>query len=112
MSRVVNLMVALIFTGLWTAIPPAWSQTSSPVFDKEGAVRADAPLTMSHSQIQEQLKENGFDPGPIDGIVGPKTHSALKSFQSANNLKTTGNIDIETAQALGVDIPRNVRLSR
>ncbi|HZY30669.1 MAG TPA: peptidoglycan-binding domain-containing protein, partial [Candidatus Methylomirabilis sp.] len=30
---------------------------------------------------QEAMKAKGFDPGPIDGIMGPKTTSALKDFQ-------------------------------
>jgi hypothetical protein len=31
--------------------------------------------------MQQTLAEHGFDPGPIDGIAGPKTHQALKDFQ-------------------------------
>lgn len=53
--------------------------------------------------VQQALKEKGFDPGPIDGVMGPKTRDALKSFQSANNLKATGKLDEQTAQQLGVE---------
>jgi peptidoglycan hydrolase-like protein with peptidoglycan-binding domain len=34
-------------------------------------------------RIQAKLKASGFDPGPIDGILGPKTKSALLQLQSA-----------------------------
>ena len=35
-------------------------------------------------EIQTQLKNRGFDPGPIDGDLGPKTLGAMKSYLSAN----------------------------
>ena len=35
-------------------------------------------------EIQTQLKNKGFDPGPIDGDLGPKTLGAMKSYLSAN----------------------------
>ncbi len=53
-------------------------------------------------QVQEALKDKGFDPGPIDGVMGQKTQEALKSFQQSKNLKVTGRLDSETAQQLGV----------
>lgn len=31
-------------------------------------------------QIQQTLKNLGFDPGPIDGIVGPRTRSAAQNY--------------------------------
>jgi len=52
---------------------------------------------------QEALKNKGHDPGPIDGVVGPKTREAIKQFQSASGLKETGRLDAETAQKLGID---------
>lgn len=35
-------------------------------------------------EIQSQLKSRGYDPGPIDGDLGPKTLAAMKSYLSAN----------------------------
>ena len=35
-------------------------------------------------EIQTQLKNKGYDPGPIDGDLGPKTLNAIKSYLSAN----------------------------
>ena len=35
-------------------------------------------------EIQTQLKSKGYDPGPIDGDLGPKTLNAIKSYLSAN----------------------------
>mgnify|MGYP003342060075 FL=1 len=35
-------------------------------------------------EIQSQLKNKGFDPGPVDGDLGPKTLAAMKSYLSSN----------------------------
>ena len=46
--------------------------------------------TVSGSQeirrAQERLKAAGFDPGPIDGILGPQTKSALEQYRSSHKL--------------------------
>lgn len=55
-------------------------------------------------QIQESLKANGYHPGPIDNILGPKTKAAIRQFQLENGF-LTGPIDLETAVALGVSVP-------
>ena len=53
-------------------------------------------------QAQERLKARGFDPGPIDGILGPQTRSALNEYQAAQRLPTTGVLDEKTRNSLGV----------
>lgn len=53
-------------------------------------------------EAQQALKDKGYDPGAVDGVMGAKTKEALKSFQSASNLKATGTLDAQTAEKLGV----------
>lgn len=36
--------------------------------------------------IQKALKEKGFDPGPIDGIMGPRTEAAICRFKASEGL--------------------------
>lgn len=43
--------------------------------------------------MQQKLKDQGHDAGPVDGIMGPKTQAALKEFQSAKGLKESGQLD-------------------
>ena len=43
-------------------------------------------------RAQERLKAAGFDPGPIDGILGPQTKSALEKYRSSPKL-THSRID-------------------
>jgi peptidoglycan hydrolase-like protein with peptidoglycan-binding domain len=52
--------------------------------------------------MQQALKDKGFDPGPVDGIEGPKTVSALKDYQKAENVTMTGKLDPGTAAKLGM----------
>ena len=33
--------------------------------------------------LQARLREEGFDPGPIDGILGPRTKAAAQNYQSS-----------------------------
>jgi hypothetical protein len=42
--------------------------------------------------VQNRLKELGFDPGPIDGLYGPKTEKAIMEFQRSKNMKVDGKI--------------------
>jgi lipid-binding SYLF domain-containing protein len=51
-------------------------------------------------QTQTALKRAGFDPGPIDGIMGPMTKTALRIYQSHHGLQVTGTINAETENAL------------
>ncbi|MCZ6906581.1 MAG: peptidoglycan-binding domain-containing protein, partial [Deltaproteobacteria bacterium] len=53
-------------------------------------------------QAQERLKARGFDPGPIDGILGPQTRAALNEYQATQRLPTTGVLDEKTRNSLGV----------
>ena len=53
---------------------------------------------------QRALREKGYDPGPIDGMMGAQTRQAIKNFQNDTNLETTGTLDSDTAQKLGVEI--------
>lgn len=52
---------------------------------------------------QELLSKRGYDPGPIDGLMGSKTAAALRRFQSDNALTQTGTLDAGTRRLLGID---------
>ena len=47
--------------------------------------------------VQGKLVERGFNPGPVDGIFGKKTVSAVREFQKTQGfLKVTGVVNGET----------------
>jgi peptidoglycan hydrolase-like protein with peptidoglycan-binding domain len=51
-------------------------------------------------QAQRQLKALGFDPGTMDGTVGPQTEAALRAYQQAYRLPQTGRPDEATLRSL------------
>ena len=54
------------------------------------------------ADLQRDLSRRGFSPGRVDGLWGPETEAALRRFQTANRLQTTGDADQATLQALGM----------
>lgn len=51
--------------------------------------------------VQIGLRAHGFAPGPVDGLSGPLTRSALASFQRTKRLPADGKLDRRTRRALG-----------
>ena len=52
--------------------------------------------------VQQALKDKGYDPGPINGVMTPQTTAAIRSFQSASKISPTGTLTAETSAKLGV----------
>ena len=70
------------------------------------AAKMDRMNTKAHraevTEMQKALKEQGHDPGPIDGVMGPRTRAALRDYQRKEGLTATGDWNAETATKLGV----------
>lgn len=52
-------------------------------------------------EVQRALLQAGHSPGPIDGVIGPKTNSAIKSYQREKGL-AVGQLTYETLEKLGI----------
>jgi len=55
------------------------------------------------SEIQRSLQRSGFDPGPIDGLLGNQTLTAVHGFQKSKGL-ASGGLTWQTLEALGVKL--------
>lgn len=55
-------------------------------------------------RLQEALKEKGYQPGPVDGLIGSQTSAALREYQQKEGLRVTGRADAETLGKLGIGI--------
>lgn len=53
--------------------------------------------------LQQALLEAGFDPGPIDGIFGPRTESAVRDYQAAQGYEVNGIAGTDTLAGLGLN---------
>jgi len=62
-------------------------------------------VSLSQSEIREvqmKLNQKGFNVGRPDGVMGSKTKDGLAQFQREEGLQESGDIDSETADALGI----------
>lgn len=88
---------------------------SFPLANSEATIRkaltrcqaADYEQQYDIRQVQRLLKEAGFDPGPIDGLWGGSTASALSAFQSAVGLQSVSGLEPETLRRLGYQFPQS-----
>lgn len=67
------------------------------VFDRCGASNYEI------SMAQASLKSLGYNL-ITDGVIGPNTSKALRSFQERQSIEITGNLDIQTSYELGVTV--------
>ena len=74
---------------------------SSGTAPKQAGARNGANSEQVKS-LQQALQDKGLDPGPVDGIMGPKTMAALRAFQKDQKLPETGRLDDQTRDKLGV----------
>jgi uncharacterized protein (TIGR02594 family) len=56
---------------------------------------------MTTRELQQALFARGFDPGPIDGVMGRRTIAAIKAFQAQAGLVVDGIAGPVTRAALG-----------
>lgn len=54
--------------------------------------------------LQDLLRARGYDPGPTDGIMGPRTDAALRAYQRDAGLPVDGRPGPETMTALCCDL--------
>jgi len=55
-------------------------------------------------ELQQRLKEKGFNPGAIDGTFGSETKAALIAFQKSRKLQADGIAGAKTLAALGIKL--------
>jgi len=97
--RILGISVALACMFIMTS-------NLSPLNDVTAGGRASSSvdsISYSHNlvqRLQRKLTELNYNPGPVDGIWGPKTRNALMKYQEENNLAITGKIDSEIKKHL------------
>ncbi|WP_270180336.1 C40 family peptidase [Alkalihalobacillus sp. CinArs1] len=77
----------------------ASTTTNKPTQEAEQTLKVGA-RGAEVSTVQQQLKNKGYYNYAVDGIFGPITEKAVKQFQSANGLSSTGVVDGKTKEKL------------
>jgi peptidoglycan hydrolase-like protein with peptidoglycan-binding domain len=66
---------------------------------------ADTPANKSAvSRVQAGLNRLGYEVGPTDGVLGPKTEAAIRSYQSDHELLVDGRPTDELARHIDVQL--------
>ena len=60
-----------------------------------GSVQVPGDLKEKTRDVQQFLTDKGYDPGPVDGMMGRRTSSAIRSYQENNGLNITGQVSNE-----------------
>ena len=51
-------------------------------------------------EIQTRLKALGLNPGPLDGVSGSQTATAIKQYEASKSRPQTGKLDRELLKQL------------
>jgi len=92
-----ELVMRSIEAKSWIVAQARTTSASSGVLT-EGATGAKV------KELQQRLKEKGFNPGALDGTFGPGTKAALIAFQKSKGLQADGVAGAKTLAALGIKL--------
>ena len=93
------------------------ARTWRPNFPEGARVTTESlPSRQLIRRIQKSLRALGYDPGPADGNIGPRTRAAVRAFELENGLPVSGNVSEVLERALfsaqitgGLNGPRTKR---
>ena len=76
----------------------------------EGASTAAAGNDLSTDRsvvmvLQKRLNELGYDAGPADGQMGPKTRAAIRSYQKKSGVTPDGRLTASLMERIRADSP-------
>lgn len=99
-SRLIVLTAALSFTAL--ACGPSYSDRSRAPASSARSQAADTEFISAENiqEMQRVLRDQGYDPGRVDGTMDDQTRQALRRFQDVRNIPQTGRLDRDTVGQL------------
>jgi hypothetical protein len=110
MKRIATLMVAgstavaaLAFAQDQSVQSPQLVEEPSDVLIQQQAPADATPSPEVIAQAQEALIRQGYEAGPVVGVITPETMESVKQVQAQNALEPTGELDRVTLALLGVD---------
>jgi len=86
------------------------SRASYPTYAAAPAYAAPQQSAVSPDmirQVQGNLQQQGLYHGSVDGVWGPGTESAVRSYQQQHNLNSTGQLDASTLASMNIATNQN-----
>ncbi|SJZ74973.1 peptidoglycan-binding protein [Selenihalanaerobacter shriftii] len=84
-------------TKLATILVLALLVTSVPLVQAEAATILEYRMHGEKvTTLQQTLKDEGYNPGPVNSYFGYLTKKAVRAFQENNDLRATGEVDQQT----------------
>jgi putative chitinase len=80
--------------------PKTWAALNAPPPSSGQPVLKQGARGPAVADLQRKLAAHGFSPGAADGVFGPGTEAAVKSFQRAKGLAADGVVGARTWAAL------------
>jgi peptidoglycan hydrolase-like protein with peptidoglycan-binding domain len=99
-SRTVKtgIVCVLLISGMLVASLPSFAAVSEPSQEASAVVHQN-----DVKRMQQALHDRGHYRGKVDGVIGLRTRASIRTFQKAENLPTTGQLDSRTASKLGIN---------
>lgn len=82
--------VLALFVGACVAQGPDGPGTPGDAEAKARAAASETPTRAQIAEIQRLLAEQGYDPGPVDGLMGPRTLTAIEQYRQDKGLGRSG----------------------
>jgi peptidoglycan hydrolase-like protein with peptidoglycan-binding domain len=80
------------------------ARTMATRWASDHAATNQAGLAFSVQNAQTVLNKLGYNAGPADGIMGPSTRSAIRTYQSDRGLSITGNLTRDLFDRMQTDL--------
>lgn len=87
------------------AEPEFGAPAEEPLFEESELASQDLSSQSVVRAIQEALNARGYDAGPEDGVLGPKTRDAIRAYQADAGLQVSGEPSAQLVERLAIEVP-------
>lgn len=94
LAKLAPAIATALKTAAWTPLPPAPESPPTNRLDTLAGVQA------ALGSLSLRLARTDFNPGPVDGVAGPRTLAAVQAFQRWAGLAVDGIVGPQTRAAL------------
>ncbi len=101
-ARQMFTAAAILIAGTTAAFAADTTAPAATAPMKHGAMHGKSTMSKDKVQALQTALNNSGESVAVDGVMGPKTHGALKDYQKKNNLKQTGQPDRATLKHLNL----------